>query len=386
MKHALLASLVSVVCWLPAGALTAEQEAKLTASDAAVAEYLARSVAISGDTAVAGAPIDDHAGGTNAGSAYVFVRSGTGWSQQAKLTASDAAGGDWFGISVALSGDTAVVGAYTDYHAGGLAAGSAYVFVRSGTSWSEQAKLTASDAAGGDSFGLSVALSGDTAVVGAPGDNHTGETVSGSAYVFVRSGASWSEQAKLTANDAAGEGTWVQAVAISGDTAVMAAYDDSAPAAAPGSAYVFVRSGTSWSEQAKLTASDAAAEDRFGTSLALSGDIAVVGAPRHDHVGGTNAGSAYVFVRGGTSWSEQAKLTGSDAAAEDRFGISVALSGDTAVAGAPNADHVAPDAGAAYVFRLYDDDVPATGVVGTVVLVLAMLGSGLYIARRRPAS
>ncbi len=167
-----------------------------------------------------------------------------------KLTASDAAAGDVFGFSVALSGDTALVGAVGDDDAGSFS-GSAYVFVRSGTSWIQQAKLTASDAASNDIFGGSVALIGDTALVGAAGDDDAG-SVSGSAYVFVRSGTTWTEQAKLTASDAAAGDRFGIAVALNGSTALVVAPNDDDAAFSSGSAYVFVRSGTTWSQQAKL--------------------------------------------------------------------------------------------------------------------------------------
>src|SRR6266540_2518832 len=319
---------------------TLSQEAKLTAGDAASGDQFGAAVGISGETAVVGAPVDDTAAGPNAGSAYVFVRSGTGWSQQAKLTASDAAAGDIFGFSVAVTGDTDVVGASGD----NMLAGSAYVFVRSGTSWSQQAKLTASDAAASDTFGLSVAVSGDTAVVGAISDDTDAGPDAGSAYVFVRSGTGWSQQAKLTASDAASGDRFGDAVGISGNTVVVGASDAASDA---GSAYVFVRSGTSWSQQAMLTASDAAASDLFGRSVAVSGDTAVVGAISDDTDAGPDAGSAYVFVRSGTGWSQQAKLTASDAASGDRFGDAVGISGDTAVVGAQFGDTIA---GSAYVF------------------------------------
>ena len=309
------------------------EQAKLTASDAAPRNRFGYSVALSGDTAVVGAYLDDHAGGMDAGSAYVFQRSGTGWSEQAKLTASDAAFGNWFGFSVAISGDTAVVVALNS---------AAYVFQRSGTSWSERAKLIASDATATDLFGFSVGLSGDTAVVGAPFGDNAGGTLVGSAYVFQRSGTSWSEQAKLTASDAAFNDVFGYSVAASGDTVLVGA---------DGSAYVFQRSGTSWSEQAKLIASDAAVGDFFGFSVAVSCDSAVVGAPFGDNAGGTHAGAVYDFVRSGTTWSEQFKLTASDAATGDFFGRSVALSGYLVVVGASFDDHAGgTDAGSAYVF------------------------------------
>ena len=326
------------------------QQAKLTASDAASNDHFGGSVAISGDTAVVGARLDEAPGtasNTDSGSAYVFVRSGDTWSQQAKLTASDAAFQDYFGWSVAVSGDTIVVGASQDDDAG-TQSGSAYVFVRSGTTWSQQAKLTASDAAAADLFGFSVAISGDTIVVGAyRDDDAVGE--SGSAYVFVRSGTTWSQQAKLTATDPGFTDFLGWSVAISGDTIVVGARLDDAAAQNSGSAYVFVRSGATWSQQAKLTPSDAALNDEFGYSVAVSGDTAVVGTPFDDDAG-NESGSAYVFVRSGTTWSQQAKLTAADAAANDRFGFSVAVSGDTVVVGAYGDDDAGTDSGSAYVF------------------------------------
>jgi len=334
------------------------QQAKLTADDAAADDYFGKSVAVSGDTAVIGAYYDDHAGGTNAGSAYVFVRSGGVWTQQGKLTASDAAADDYFGKSVAVSGDTALIGAYSDDD-GGSSAGSAYVFVRAGGVWTQQAKLTAADAAAGDRFGYSVAVSGDTALIGAHWDDDGGSSA-GSAYVFVRSGAVWTQQAKLTAADAAQYDYFGCSVAVSGDTAVIGAYGADYGGSSAGSAYVFVRSGGVWTQQAKLTAADAAAGDYFGYSVAVSGDTAVIGAYYDDHGGKTDAGSAYVFVRSGGVWSQQAKLTASDAAANDYFGISVAVSGDTAVIGADGDDHAGgTDAGSVHIFDLGcdpDDD------------------------------
>jgi len=330
------------------------QQAKLTASDAATADQFGWSVSVSGDTAVIGAWGDDHTGRTNAGSAYVFVRSSGIWTQQAKLTASDAASTDLFGFSVSVSGDTAVIGAPYDNHAGWIDAGSAYIFIRSSGVWTQQAKLTASDAAANDYFGYSVSVSGDTAVIGAYYDDHAGGADAGSAYVFVRSGGVWTQQAKLTASDAAASDHFGRSVSVSGDTAVIGAmYNSHAGGTDAGSAYVFVRSGGVWTQQAKLTASDAAASDYFGQSVSVSGDTAVIGAYEDDHAGGTYAGSAYVFARSEGVWTEQAKLTASDAAADDEFGVSVSVSGDTAVIGARWDDHAGgSNAGSAYVFDL----------------------------------
>jgi len=333
-------------------ALLAVQQAQLTAGDGAANDWFGCSVAISGDTAVVGAP-DDHIGAnTDQGSAYVFVRSGTTWSQQAKLTAADGAGWDEFGGSVAIWGDTAVVGAAWDDVGANVDQGSAYVFARSGTTWSQQTQLTATGGAASDYFGWSVAIDGETAVAGAYYDNVGGGASQGSAYVFVRSGTTWNQQAQLIAADGGVNDFFGYSVALSGDTAVVGAYIDSVGANPDqGSAYVFARSGTTWSQQAKLTAADGAANDTFGWSVAISGDTAVVGA-YHDDVGANaDQGSAYVFVRSGTNWSQQQKLTAADGVAKDNFGYSVALSGDTAVVGAPyDVDGTNADASSAYVF------------------------------------
>ncbi|MBN2243444.1 MAG: FG-GAP repeat protein [Acidobacteria bacterium] len=342
-KHSL-----TVIFFLFSGVLNAAvaHETKLTASDGAAGDYLGRSVAISGDTVVVGADYDDDKG-IDSGSAYVFVRSGNAWSEQQKLTASDGAAGDYFGWKVAVSGDTVVIGAYGDDDKG-IESGSAYVFVRNGGSWSEQQKLTASDGAEGDYFGDSVAISGDTVVVGADYDGDNG-VESGSAYVFVRSGGSWSEQQKLTASDGAAGDFFGWNSAIDEDTVVIGAYGDDDTGVESGSAYVFVRSGGIWSQQRKLTASDGAEGDYFGDSVAISGDTAVVGAD-YDDDSGFESGSAYVFVRSGGAWSQQQKLTASDGAAGDYFGWSVAITGDTVVIGADYDDDKGTNSGSAYVF------------------------------------
>ena len=366
--------------------LSASLIAKLTAGDGAAKSYFGAtyngiSLSADGNTALVGSFYADTPGGTDAGSAYVFVRSGTTWTQQAKLTAGDGASPDYFGSSVSLSadGNTALVGSFLDDTPGGMDAGSAYVFVRSGTSWSQQAQLTASDAAARDWFGFSVCISGDgsTAVVGACLADTTAGAYAGSAYVFGRSGTTWSQQAKLTADDAAAGDQFGICVSVSSDgtTALVGAYGADTPGGTdPGSAYVFVRSATSWSQQAKLTAGDGASSDYFGNSVSLSGDgnIALVGAFYADTPGGTDAGSAYVFARSGTTWNQQAKLAAGDGAAGDNFGSSVTVSADgtTAAVGAYYADTAAgADAGSAYVYRLDMPNQPPTAtnfVVGTL--------------------
>ncbi|HUU96643.1 MAG TPA: FG-GAP repeat protein [Phycisphaerae bacterium] len=353
---------------------------KLTASDDAENHWFGRSVSISGDVAVIGAPWDDE-WGDQSGAAYVFRRDDNGtpsdpsddfWVEQAKLTASDAAEDDWFGWSVSISGDVAVIGAYRDGD-GGYRSGSAYVFEKPPGGWrdmTETAKLTASDAAEEDYFGGSVSISGDVAVIGADCDDDGGFN-SGSAYVFEKPPGGWedmTETAKLTASDTATEDYFGGSVSISGDVAVIGAWYDDDGGYRSGSAYVFEKPPGGWedmTETAKLTASDAAEEDRFGFSVSISGDMAVIGAHCDDD-GGDHSGSAYVFEKPPGGWedmTETAKLTASDAAEEDYFGCSVSISGDVAVIGAYKDDDGGRNSGSAYVFqfRLPDSDGDGIG-------------------------
>jgi FG-GAP repeat len=335
-----------------------------TASDGANADYFGWSVAISGDYAIVGAWYKTISGNTAQGAAYIFVRSGSLWTQQAQLTASDGAANDGFGRSVAISGDYAIVGALNDDNGSNADQGSAYIFVRSGTTWSQQNKITANDGAANDGFGRSVAISGNYAIVGAHRDGIGSNAQQGSAYVFNLTffflGGNliytWSQQAKLIATDGAAYDLFGISVAISGDYALIGAqYADIGSNADQGAAYVFVRSGRTWAQQAKFAPGDGAESDWFGESVAISGDYAVIGAS-HDDVSYINfnsdQGSAYIFARSGTTWTLQAKLTASDGAARDFFGTGVAISGDYAIVGAAykkNGD--ASEQGAAYVFK-----------------------------------
>jgi hypothetical protein len=321
---------------------------KVLASDASALNSFGNSVAISGDTAIVAARGNDAGAGIQQGAAYIFTRSGSRWTQQAKISAADGAAGDFFGYSVALSGDTAIVGAY-ESNGAALNSGSAYVFTRSGSLWTQQAKLTAADGATGELFGGAVALSADTAIVAAWLDDDAG-TDSGSAYIFTRSGSMWTQQAKIAALDGAAGDNFGRAVALSGDMAIVGAFADDAAGSDSGSAYIFTRSGSTWAQQAKLIASDGAANDLFGISVALWGDTAIIGANGDDD-GGASSGAAYIFVRSGSAWSQQAKLTASDKTAGDSFGWSVALSGDRAIVGANGDGDAGSQSGSAYIFR-----------------------------------
>jgi hypothetical protein len=265
---------------------------------------------------------------------------------EVKLTASDGAIFDAFGASVAISGDYAVVGAHYDDGA----SGSAYIFWYNGTNWTEQDKITASDGAAGDEFGYSVAISADYAVVGACEDDDPG-TDSGSAYIFKRNGTNWTEQAKINASDGAAGDWFGVSVAISDDYVVVGAEGAGDADIASGSAYIFKRNGTNWTEQAKINASDSAAYDYFGRKVAISDDCVVVSAVGDDDAGSLS-GSAYIFKRYGTAWTEQAKINASDGAADDCFSYSVAISDDYAVVGAPLDSDAGFFSGSAYIYDI----------------------------------
>jgi len=332
----------------PGGFDWAEQ-ARLTALDAAALDLFGTSVAVAGNTAIVGASGDDP--GSDSGAAYVFIRAGTSWTQQAKLTKTSPFGIERFGTSVAIFGDTAVVGAPFD--SGTVSAsGTAYVFIRTGTTWTQEVRLSALDATNSDQFGVSVSISGNTVVVGAWRDDNPSPalTDSGSAYVFVRSGTTWTQQARLTAADAATGDQFGGSVDVDGDTIVVGAANDDFSGSNKGSAYIFVRSGTTWTQQAKLTAQDATAGDLFGTSVSTSGDTAVIGAIG-DSDSGFESGSAYLFERTGTTWTQRDKLTAPDATLDDRFGGAVAASGPTLVVGAGFDDDDGSESGSAYVYE-----------------------------------
>ena len=400
------------------------QQSYLKASNTGMDDEFGWAVAVSGDTVVVGAHFEDSNGvgvnpasqadnsATDSGAAYVFVRTEGVWSQQAYLKASNTDAGDEFGRSVAVSGDTVVVGAdLEDGNGVGVNpasqannsvddSGAAYIFVRTEGVWSQQAYLKASNPDMQDFFGASVAVSGDTVVVGADFESSNGVGVnpasqadnsadaSGAAYVFVRAVGVWSQQAYLKASNTDANDVFGRAVAVSGDTVVVGAWGESSngvgvnsasqadnSADAAGAAYVFVRAAGVWSQQAYLKASNTDTFDSFGITVAVSGDTVVVGAVYEASNGtgvnpatqgdnsATDSGAAYVFVRAAGVWSQQAYLKASNAESFDEFGTSVAVSGDTVVVGAwgessngtgvnpdSQADNSADAAGAAYVF------------------------------------
>jgi hypothetical protein len=338
----------------------------------ATSDQFGFAVAVNGDTALIAIPYDDVGTNSQQGSVQVFLRSADTWVRQAILTAADGAAGDRFGSSVALAGDTAVVGAYY----ANSAVGAAYVFVRSGSDWMQQSKLTAAEGQVNDQFARSVSLSGDTALIGASGAGGN----RGSAYVFFRSGLAWMQQAKLVGDDSVKDDFFGFSVTVSGDTALIGApSDDIGSQQSQGSAYVFLRSGASWSQQAHFVDADGKEGDDFGRSTGLSGDTALVGSPGSDRDEKHNVGAGFVYVRSGSAWALQAKLQAKQGSGGDEFGYSVALTGDTALIGALQCRVCdQKDQGAAYLFvrssagwvgetRLTNSDVVSYDYFGAAV-------------------
>jgi hypothetical protein len=359
-------------------------------------------VGISGGTVVGGAPYEGGDGGET-GAAHVFMANDEGWTEVARLTASNPQAGDLFGRSVSISGDTIAIGAHLeDSNAIGVNgsgndesaqdSGAVYAFSHDDEAWSQQAYLKASNTGPGDQFGFSVAVDGNTIVVGAPGDDSNATTVnggqmdsnaqeSGAAYVFVREGKSWKQQAYLKAHNTRANDRFGESVAISGDTIVVGApnedsggtgvnsADTASAAQDSGAAYVFTRKGASWVHAAYLKASNTRPQDHFGR-VAVAGDTIAVAAPGEDSAAmgavegaAQDSGAVYVFVHEQDSWSQRAYLKSSNPGAGDLFGFAVAVWNDAIVVGACREDSAARDpagdqasdaaidAGSAYLFQ-----------------------------------
>ena len=368
--------------WLPL-AITSSNNLPPTdrvAPDGQPYDYFGYSVSISGDYAVIGAYADDIGDNFNQGSAYVFVRIGNTWTLQTKLIAPDGGSEERFGRSVAISDNYILIGAPFAKVENKADQGAAYIFVRTSDSWNFQAKLIASDGAIGDNFGYnSVSILGDYAVIGSPYSDIDTKTNQGAAYVFVRSGTTWSQQTKLTAFD--GTGSFGYSTSISNFRILIGALGSVGNNFNQGSAFVFNFSGGSWNFETKLVAVDGAAFDLFGQSVFINGDYAIIGSPSDDIDNNQDQGSAYVFFRSGSSWTQQIKLLAPDGKASDKFGHSVALSGTKAIIGAP---YVAVNGnlsqGAAYLFnrvgsnwtaiRKVTDNAPSNTLNGTSVSIV----------------
>lgn len=338
---------------LPISLRVMPPESKLLASDGANGDNFGRAVSISGDLAVIGAPSDDD-NGDQSGSAFIYRWNGSHWIETAKLTASDGISYDYFGYAVSIHDEMVIIGAYRDDDHGG-ASGSAYIFRFNGSSWQQEAKLLADDGAANDYFGRSVsithhALTGhEYAIVGTYGDDDYG-SASGAAYMFRFDGTSWQQESKLTASDGAGGHNFGYSVSVSGDLAIIGAYRDDDHGSSSGSAYIYRFDGESWQEEGKLTASDGAQSDYFGTSVSLDSETALVGASGNDDHG-SYSGSAYIYRFDGRNWLEEGKLTARDGAEFDNFGRAVELEDDRALIGAYGDDDNGNSSGSAYLFE-----------------------------------
>ena len=343
----LIAFLMSALSTRDALGTSWEQQPKLRASDGSAVDYFGCSTSLSGSIAAIGAWGDDDRG-NNSGSIYIFENGGAGWTETTKLTALDGAAGDEFGQCVSISGTTVIGGAQWDDDRGNYS-GAAYVFEETEGGWTQAAKLLGTDTAAGDLFGSGVSVCDTLVLIGAPWDDDCG-SFSGSAYVFQRSGTTWSQVAKLTASDGAEWDQFGECVYLDGTTAIIGAYGDDDCGDYTGSAYVFEKSGSSWSSGFRLTASYRAGGDSFGSSACLDGSIAIVGARGDDDCGGSS-GAAYIFEDNGTAWVQTAKLIASDAAAGDQFGCSVFIEGARAFVGAYHDDDCGLGSGSVYVFE-----------------------------------
>jgi hypothetical protein len=326
-------------------------QTRITAYDGTAYDSFGTAVAIKGDYLAVGAPAVDLVD-QNVGAVYAYRRISGLWASPTKITVPDALADDEFGLSVALSEEYLAAGARTDEF--GISSGSVYVFRRSGNAWVQEAKLTAADADAGDQFAISVALSGTVLVVGSRLDDDHGFD-SGSAYVFRRVNGAWTLEAKLTAADAAEGDEFGVSVGVDGDYFIVGARQANIGANNnSGAVYIFRRDGAVWTQEAKLTATDAATNDQFGVSVGIAGNHAIVGAWQ-DADAGRNTGSAYAFERMGTSWTQMLKLREGIPASLDDFGFSVAIGGNFALTGIPGDDGVGARSGSANLYGVAGD-------------------------------
>lgn len=315
------------------GLALAQSPERLGNPEPGLDERFGAALAASGRWLLIGAPDDDTAAGNEAGAVFVFELVGGRYVAHSRLTASDGASGDGFGHALAIDGDTAVIGAWTDSLPAGSGAGSSYVFALTGADWTQIAKLTAPDGATGDAFGAAVSLDGDVLLVGAPFDDLPSLADAGSAYLFLRNADSWTFASKLVAPDATAFDRFGFAVATEAGNILIGARDADNEA---GVVYAYSRNGSLADYRDRLVPADRGTSDRFGSALAIDGDRILIGANGHAAAIDSNAGAAYVYQRIGNSWTQQAKLL-AQSAPDARSGFSVALRGEVALLGAPGA-------------------------------------------------
>ncbi|WP_052713148.1 FG-GAP repeat protein [Pseudoalteromonas rubra] len=323
---------------------------RLLANDGRAQDYFGYGAAIDGNTVLVGAHQADVNDIKDGGVGYVYVLGDKGWQQQAKLVAKPLSADDTLGGKVVLNNNIAMLGGMRRDDKG-KDAGAVVAFERNAGAWTQAQIVTAPDAKPGDAFGQSLALTDTTLVIGAP-RNDTKANDAGAAYIFQRTGDSWRYHSKIMASDGAAGDLFGIDVAIDGNTIAVGADLHDKTAENAGAVYVYVLEENQWQQQAKLMAADGGDTDIFGVRVAISGDTALISARRDDVEGlGVDAGSAYIFERTGTRWTQSQKLTSPDGAADDRFGRGVALSGDTAIISAMNHDAQGKDTGALYVYK-----------------------------------
>jgi hypothetical protein len=341
-------------------------------------------VAVDGDTVVVGDRTATTHWGSSSGCVSIYVRNGATWSLEATLTGPDSQPNDLFGSSVAIEGNRLAVGAaYSNEY--GVDSGAAFVFERTGSTWSAGELLPATGLDVNDFMGVSIALSGDTIAVGAADDDgpSNAQNASGAVHVFAKGLTGWTEQAIVRAATPTADSYLGRRIALAGET-LLASADMEAPSGAnSGAAYVFTRSGATWGQQQRLVASDGVAGARFGWGVALAGDTAVVGAHGVSVGGATNAGAAYSFQRSGTTWSQQQKLTAADASTNAEFGFALGISGDTLAVGAPNDPAGGSGLGAVYAYRAVP--VATTVTIKTTATSARIGGAPILSGRVTPA-
>ncbi len=339
------------------------QETRLVADDASPGDSFGVSVAIWGDTIAVGATGRDQNGITDAGAVYLFRRWGGEWKQFSRLLAADPASEDNFGSAIALHKDTLVVGANSKDLLTIPDVGAAYVFINRGNSWDQKAKLLPPDPFPGGYYGTSVAVSDKNIVIGETQANPFGLRGDGSVYVYEGSGRHWSLSGRLSLDDGRRGDFFGNVVALSGERLVVGAvFREVDQLTNSGAVYVFERSGSEWNLKAELTAPDAQDFDRFGESLAVSGDVIVVGARDKSQAGLSTAGAVYIFSRQGRAWSNPVKIVADTVNAGDYFGNAVAISGERLIVGAIGRDPLnLQQAGEAFAYKIQSVLLPETG-------------------------
>jgi len=329
--------------WIP--------QAKLTNPEPEAYEWFGASVSLDGGRALIGCSNDSLGSLTNVGSVYVYVREGSSWVLEAKLSNPTPAASEFFGINVSLDGDLALVGAWSDFSESGIPTGSALLFKRTDSQWSLENLFTHPNGRGPHAFGVSVAVDGQSVLIGASSDRVVG-TNGGSASVFTRTDTSWTSDGFLTVEAGEAGNRFGHSVCLRENVALVGVpCEDRAGGVDAGGVYVFARYEAGWNLETILTDSEGGANDQFGSSLSFDGTYCIVGVPFDDTSAGNDAGSAWIFVRPGRQWLQRVKVLDPEAATGDRFGSSVFIQGDTAIVGVPGDDTTAGgDSGSASVF------------------------------------